>query len=185
MKITTVQVLENDTIDRFYDFFRAAFDPMRSRAAARHMLTAEEFAADMFNARVDKYIAWDNDRAVGLFTLTNDLSAVPWIEPEFYGSRHPEQLARGALFYLGYILVDPRANATPGVIKAMTDAALRRCAESGGVLAFDLCTYNADRVGGRFIAGMLTNYGVRAAKVDVQSYYLADFADTPAQMHEG
>jgi len=108
MRITIERSLDPGAVDAFYRLYRAAFAPLRTNAAARHLLSAEEFAAEMADKRIEKYVAWaGNGEPVGLATLTADLSAVPWISPEYYGARYPDHLARGALFYLGYTLVRP------------------------------------------------------------------------------
>jgi hypothetical protein len=177
MKITIEPTLEDDVIARFYDIYRAAFQPMQTRAAARHTLSAEEFAEEMLEERIDKYIAWsaDDTTPVGLTTLTNDLTTVPWIEPKFAASRHPDELARGTLFYLGYTLVAPDAD-TFGVFKAMSDSLLQRVAEARGVLGFDVSAYNARRAIGRAIAKLPETFGAEVNVVDTQTYYLADFS---------
>src|SRR3954465_8043071 len=105
MRITVERRIASDQVDHFYRFYRAAFEPLRTRAAARHVFTFDEFAAEMLDERIDKYVAWDDDdTAVGLTTMTNDLDSLPWIEPAFYLERHPDQAARKALYYLGYTL---------------------------------------------------------------------------------
>lgn len=176
MKITIECTLNDAEISRFYQFYRAAFEPMQTRAAARHTLTAEEFREEMLDKRIDKYIAWSADgTAVGLTTLTTDLAAVPWIEPRFHASRHPDQVARGTLFYLGYILVDP-AGDTFGVFKTMAETLLQRVADTRGVLAFDVSAYNARRAIGRMVAKLPEQFGATVAAVDTQTYYIADFA---------
>jgi hypothetical protein len=180
MNITIERRLLDGEIERFYGFYSAAWLPMRPRAAARHLLTEQEFAAEMTDSRIDKYIAWSaGGRAVGLTTLTNELTAVPWIEPAFYATRHPDAVRRQALFYLGYTLVDPRGG-THGVFKAMADAVCRRVADHRGVLAFDICAHNTQGAVGRFAAGMEAAFGARVAALDTQTYYTADFDATSA-----
>jgi hypothetical protein len=147
MKITIERVLDDDKIGRFYDFYRAAFEPLQTLAAARQTRTLEEFAEEMRDSRIEKYIAWNGDTPVGLATMTNDLSSLPWIEPAFYTSRHPRHAAQGTLFYLGYILVDPAPHSgTFTAYQTMSDTVLRRVADAGGVLGFDTSAYHPKRV---------------------------------------
>jgi hypothetical protein len=179
MRITIENALDSADIDRFYDLYTAAFLPIKTLAAARHTLTVEEFAAEMTDERIAKYVARsDVGQAVGLTTLTTDLTAVLWIEPSYYAARHPDHAARGAIFYLGYILVDPKG-AAHRVFKVMADAVCLRVAKDRGVLCFDMCAHNADAAVGRFAAGMEKNYGAIVEVVDTQSYVTADFTASP------
>jgi hypothetical protein len=181
MKITVERVMNGDDIDGFYVLYRAAFEPLRTRAAARHLLTVEEFAADMTNDRIDKIIAWsDTGAALGLSIVTTDLSAIPWIEPQYYIDRYPEHAARHTLFCLGYALVAP-GGGTYGVFKALMEAAFQRCLECRGVIALDACDYNLRRAIGRLVARIPEVYGAPVTAVDTQTYYVADFG----QSHPG
>jgi len=175
MKIVRCTQLDSAEIGRFYALYQAAFEPMRTRAAARHLLTIDEFAAEMADERIEKYVANGDAAAVGLTTMTTHLAAIPWIEPLFYLSRYPQQAARGALFYLGYILVDPRAEDTYGAFKAMADSVLRRCADSDGVLAWDACVFNVERAIGRMTGRLETEWKARVEEVDRQAYFVAHF----------
>jgi hypothetical protein len=174
LRITVVQALDAANTDRFYDLYRAAFDPMREKAAARHALTSAEFAAEMNDVRIDKYVAWIDDDAIGLTTLATDLAAVPWIEPAFYLSRYPDEAARGALFYLGFTLVDPNAEAFR-VFKDMMDTVCRRFAAAKAVCAFDYCEHNARRAVGRIVRALPESFGAQVDEVDNQQYFELDF----------
>src|SRR4051812_751595 len=89
------------------------------------MLTADEFAAEINDPRIDKYLAYQGDTVVGITTVAADIRAVPWIESAFYLTRFPDVADRGALFHLMFALVDPQA-LTFGVFKDMMDAVCRR-----------------------------------------------------------
>ena len=179
MQITIEKALDTDKIDRFYDFYSAAFRPLKTLAAARHTLTPEEFAGEMRDERIAKYIAWDADAPVGLTTATSDLSSVPWIEPVFYQVRYPEHAAQGTMFYLGYILVDPDAN-TFRAFKAMTDTLFQHVAGMGGVIGFDVSAYNSTQAAGHFVDKLPEAFGARLKVVDSQRYYVAEFGATDA-----
>jgi hypothetical protein len=186
MRLTIMHTLDAEMTSRLRNLYTAAFLPLRGRAAARHLLSADEFAAEMADARIDKYVAWSHaGLPVGLTTLTTELTAVAWIEPEFYAARHGEVVARSALFYLGYTLVSPRAS-TFRVFKTMADAVCARVAACHGILAFDSCTVNAVGAVGRFTASMQRAYGADVKVVDNQTYYIADFTNaTPRAPRSG
>ncbi|MEO6880642.1 MAG: hypothetical protein ABI181_06765 [Mycobacteriaceae bacterium] len=170
------QVGETDTT-AFWALYLRAFEPLRTRAAARNVLHHEEFVEEMNDARVQKYVAWDHEgHAVGLTTLTDDLAAVPWVSPEYYAAQFPEHAARGALYYLGFTLVHPRAR-RGSAFTDMMQPLLSRLVRERAVVCSDVCAFNNAAHGfeGNVIA-MLTN----AAEVDVevldtQTYYSARF----------
>lgn len=163
-------------IETLYPGYVSACEPLRTRAAARHVLDAEEFRAEMTDSRVEKFVVRDRDEMpVGLTTITNDPSAIPWISSQFYSTRYPDVFARGVLFYLGYIVV-VKTHRRSGAFRLMTEHVNRRLSESKGVLAFDFCGYNDTQGIGRFAHKLLPLSGQIDA-LDVQSYYSADFRD--------
>jgi hypothetical protein len=167
-------VLTDEVIAALHPVYVHAFDPLRTRAAARHMLSAQEFAAEMKDPRIDKYVVWNSDEVpVGLTTLTRDLSAVPWVSREYYTARYPDAAAAGLLFYLGYILVDQGCRRSKAMIM-MTSAVNHRLSQAHGVLGFDMCDYN-DAIGIGRHARKLLAASDQIERLDAQSYYGADF----------
>ena len=174
MRITRNCVLPDQVSSVLYGIYTSAFDPLLTRAAARHMLTAEEFAAEMKDPRIDKYVVWNTDDVpIGLTTLTCDLSAIPWVSKEYYASRYPDAAAAGQLFYLGYILVGSPYRRSAAMIM-MTSEINRRLSLAHGVLGFDMCGYNDASGIGRHAKKLLAASD-RIERLDVQSYYGADF----------
>jgi hypothetical protein len=174
MRITKDCVLPEQVSAVLYRIYMSAFDPLRTRAAARHMLTAAEFAAEMKDPRIDKYVVWNTDDVpIGLTTLTCDLSAIPWVSKEYYASRYPDAAAAGQLFYLGYILVESPYRRSAAMIM-MTSEVNRRLSLAHGVLGFDMCGYNDASGIGRHAKKLLAASD-RIERLDVQSYYGADF----------
>lgn len=178
--LTIETTLDAPAIAELYDLYVAAFAPMQTRAAARHLLSAEEFAAEMTDERIEKYVVRTGDgRAVALTTLATDLDAVTWVSPAFYLARYPQHAARGALFYLGYTLVDPR-HASQGVFLLMVNRLTARFAEAGAVCLWDTCQYNDARIIGQFAASMTVDHDAQVERLDVQTYYAVSFADPTA-----
>ena len=179
MRITKDCVLPDQVSSTLYNIYTSAFDPLRTRAAARHMLTAEEFAVEMKDPRIDKYVVWNTDDVpIGLTTLTCDLSAIPWVSKEYYVSRYPDAAADGRLFYLGYILVESPYRRSSAMIM-MTGEVNRRLSLAHGVLGFDMCGYNDASGIGRHAKQLLASSD-RIERLDVQTYYGADFRGVTA-----
>lgn len=177
MRIVVQPQIRADVVAEFYELYRLAFEPLRTLAAARQVLTAEEFAEEMADPRVDKYVAYDRDgRAVGLTTFTNDLSAVPWIEPAYFAALHPEPAARGAIFYLGFTLTHPEAQG--GRVFALTVAPIiALLTEARGVVAYDICAHNdtVRHLGDGIARAIAAKAEATIAPVDAQTYYTAAF----------
>src|SRR6476661_8278408 len=107
MQVTMQRKLSVDTIAELYPRYARAWETLLVEASARHVLTEEEFGEEMADERLEKYLIVDDaDHIVGMTTLTDDLSTIPWINPDFYRHRFPEQERQGSLLYLGYTFVD-------------------------------------------------------------------------------
>ncbi len=180
--ITIESIITEEQSEDFYALYLAAFEPMKSRAAARHVLHRDEFFNDMQNPRVAKYVARHNDgRAIGLSTLTHDLDSVPWISPEYFQARYPEHAARDAIYYLGFTLIHPEHRSAPLAL-AMLRAVMNTVAEARAVFAYDICAFNDTvlRFGANVESQFRRNSDVTVEAIDRQTYYGATFHGTQA-----
>ena len=146
---------------------------MITNAAARHVLTAEEFAKEMSDPRIEKFVVTDHGRAIALTTMTPDLSVVEWINAEYFRSRYPDAAERGALFYLGYTLVDRNRRRSNALLLMATEIN-RRVSSVDGVVGFDICEYNNAHGIGRFTAWLFGSSS-QIETLDTQTYYAADY----------
>lgn len=164
-----------DLMQSFWPVYQEAFGPLRVLAAARQVLTEEEFAAELDDPRVWKYVALDAaGQLAGLTTLTDEISTIPWISPEYYEYHYPEEWNRRALFYGGISLVRPGMRRHP-VYAHMVTCVAHRVAAAQGVLATDMCGFNVNRLSmahaSEQILNRVADFEVQA--VDVQTYYVA------------
>ena len=169
--------VDHELVVDFYDLYEAAFGPLRTRAMARQVLTREEFAAQMVNDAVLKYVAWDDEgRPVGMCTLTQRLETVPWISPEYFAERYPEHWARGAIWYFGFVLAHP-SQRHARFIDQLIEVGVGELVEQRAICAYDMCAYNdgALRLGPRVgqIFERLTGCAPQLA--DTQNYYTVAF----------
>ena len=163
--------------EQFYDVYLGAFTPLRTRAAGRQVLHREEFLAEMSDPRILKYVLWDTDgRPAALSTLTSDLSTVPWISPEYFAERYPEQTARNAVYYWGFVLTRTDRTDSRLFRQIMVAIIAKMCAEQA-VCAYDICKFNNDSM--RFaqqIETVARRYAdVTVEALDTQTYYGATF----------
>jgi hypothetical protein len=176
-EISFEQTVTGAVADRFWELYLEAFGPLRTRAAARHVLRREEFDEDMTDPRVTKVLARDErGEAVGLTTIATDLSAVPWVSPEFFAARYPEHAARGAIWYVGFTLAHPGRRSTRTFLD-MLDAVVAHLAENRVVVAYDVSRFNDDSL--RFADNLRRflerTQHVTVQTVDQQSYYATIF----------
>lgn len=177
VRVERRSVLDEQLTAALYPTYEAAFGPLRAKAAARHVLTEAEFAEEMLDPRVDKYLALnEDDEVLGLSTFTGDLSAVPWVSPEYYAARFPEETARGALYYLGFTLVEPRHHRS-GIFESMVGTIVERLRSERAVCVWDMCAFNRDVLGlERGIVAILeSSGGARMSTLDTQTYVAAEF----------
>lgn len=174
LTITSQAVLAAEVVDRCYGIYRDGFASMQAEAAALHAFTAAEFSREMSDGRVDKYLADVDGDVVGLTTLTNDLTAVPWIEPQFYDRRWPDKVQRGEMFYLGFVVVEPGAS-RGRVATALIDTVLQRVAEAGGAFCWDAASCNVAGAIGRIHDRIENHWGAPVKTLDTQTYYGAFF----------
>lgn len=171
--ITVEHTIETDQVEIFYDLYRAAFGPLRTKAVARQVLTHEEFVLEMGDTRVWKYVAWDDqDRPLALSTLTRDLDTVPWISPEYFAARYPEHAARNAVYYIGFVLTR-RERGGHLVLQRLFAAMSEQLAADRAVCGYDICLFNNETM--RFAHQIETLArrlaGASTELVDTQTYY--------------
>lgn len=172
------QVADEALVERLWPVYEETFGELRIHAAARQVLTHDEFVTEIADQRVWKYVATDDTdgQVIGMMTLTDDLSTVPWVSPEFYAHRYPEHAARNAIFYLGFTLVHPTAR-SGRVFLAMARPVVTRIAARRGVCAYDICGFNDATIAfGANLERLLRRMAeVEAEQVDVQTYYATSF----------
>jgi hypothetical protein len=177
LPVVVDDVVEAERTARLYELYLDAFSPLRTRAAARHLVSWDEFSHEMGDARILKYSVWQSpDEPVALATITTSIEAMPWISPDFYASRHPAHAARQAIYYLGLALISP-ARGQYRLLERVVRAMVGECAAVRGVLAYDVCQYNDTVVHfGRRAEAILRRMAPVSVEVaDVQTYYEAVF----------
>jgi hypothetical protein len=176
VRITIETVVDDDAAARWYELYVETFAPLAVMAAARHVLHWEEFLEEMRDPRVRKYVAWSGDRAVGLSTFTNHLDAVPWISPDYFRHHYPEHFERGAIWYVGFTVVDP-ARRQQHVFQAMIHEMTEVVFDMDAIFCWDVCAFNdTDLSFGEYAGRVLGKKGAVAIEaVDRQTYYVGTF----------
>lgn len=168
--------LPADEATALYPHYERTFGPLRTAAAARHVLNLEEFVEDMADERIDKWVATDEaGDFLGISILVTDLDAVPWASPDFYQARHPEHVARNAVWYLGFTMTIPGEQGG-GIFATMLTHMMEAAVAEQVIVAWDMCEANV-RVGlnDGIMSMLLNGAGAPSITVDTQTYYTADF----------
>jgi hypothetical protein len=141
--VTRVLVVVGDDAEAIWQMYEEAFTPLDELAAQRHLWTREEVLAELANPAIVKFIGWSGDYPVGLAMVTNELELVPMISPAFLRHRFPEHAARNAIFY--GIVIFVRAGFRGKTLFARLGALMgQETALHGGVVLFDVCSYNRE-----------------------------------------
>jgi hypothetical protein len=183
MELVTRPAVEGSEAEACWSFYDRAFESLRVRAAQRHALTRSEFDDQMADKRVIKHIVYaagNADKPVGMATLTNDLSAVPLISPEFYQARWPQFYAAQQIWYVGFLAVDPDYHGT-GVLAQMIGSMCAVIPQDGGVVAADICQFNQDAMLLPDAFGRLAGTFARKPeqhRLDAQVFWGYEFAST-------
>lgn len=139
-------VIAPELVEEFLAVYRAAFSPLETLAPARQSFDDDEFREEMVDERVIKFVAYDTDgHACAMAFMATDLHAVPWISVPYFAKKFPDHYARGAIFYVGALLVRTEKQGGPWA-KAVVDDMVRFVAENRGVATFDCCGFNVDVV---------------------------------------
>lgn len=179
LRFESLAVVPDRDVAVAWPLYRAAFEPLRSRSATRHVMEEHEFTAAMRDPRLEKLVAYDrDDRPIGMALLTRDLRAIPWISPEFFAARHPEATARGAVTYIGFVLVDPALQGGMLFSKLVHRLHAPIAAEHG-VVAFDMCTFNTSviRLPDAILRAIRRRSRADERVEDVQTFYALELSD--------
>lgn len=145
--VHSFSALVGDYADEAWNLFSVAFASMRTAAMQRHMMTRPEFDTVMADTRVTKYLATDGTGMLGMSTLTNDLDAVPLIEPAWFEHRFPAPYTARQIWYLGFACVRDPATLTGGkVFSALIDHMAIPARLTRGMVFMDFATANAARL---------------------------------------
>lgn len=189
MDVRRLPVVEEPTSGRLWQRYRETFAHLAAKAAHRQTLTREEFAEEMREPRIWKYVGFDGEEPVALGTLTRHLETMTWVSPDYFAARWPEEYAQGRVFYIGFVMLD-KHNQSRGRFNELAQPMVRAIADARGVAGFDVCRYNAETqnllIGGlRAITGPTDVPDLET--IDTQTYLAISFrgADGSAPTMDG
>jgi len=161
--------IDDALAEELFELYLENFGPLATLAAARHVLTREEWDHEMQDERIDKFlVVSDTGEIVGLMTAVRDLDAVPWVSKEFFEARYPGRTVQ----YQGLTMIK-KEHRSIELLLSLFHRGVESTPE-GAVIAFDCSEYNVSR-GYLDRIGFAT--GAPIEEVDVQRYYALERAD--------
>ncbi len=153
-----------------FDLYLETFGPLATLAAARHVLTPEEWADEMQDERIEKFlVVTDTDEVVGMMTSVLDLAAVPWISQEYFRERYGDR----PVIYQGFTMIR-KEHRSLELLLQLFHRGLATVPEDA-VIAFDCSEYNAAR---GYVDRISLATGAEVQELDVQRYYMLERAET-------
>lgn len=169
MHISVQETVDPDVGRDFYELYLETFGPLAKLAANKHIYEAEHWDEEMQDPRILKFVAWDDARPVGLATVATDLDAVPWVSPDYYRWRYPDQ----KVWYCGFALVHPEYQGR-SLFSALMRSSMAEVIRNGAIGAFDCAKVTEEQ--GKMVAKLgaildgLCEHDLEC--VDVQQYWM-------------
>jgi hypothetical protein len=178
MRVTIESELSDEaTIAEFWDMYQESFAPLATLAATKQTMSEDEFRALMVDETVLKFVGWDrNGDPAAVMIVATDLSAVSWINREYFETRWPEHAERGAIYYTMAALVRPTARGSLW-FRAVLLELIKFSAVNRGVTALDCCRHNVENVQIPRIAKVLSASvaDLEYHELDTQTYFAYEF----------
>jgi hypothetical protein len=170
LRTTQLLTVNGDVARRYWALYEEAFAGLRTMSPCRQYLTEAEFLEEMGDERIIKFVLWDADDPVAILLVARDLSAVPWISPDYFAARYPEHYASGRIYYVGALVTAPHERRAGNASELMLEFG-RFIGERKAVLAYDCGGVNAE-----FLPAVIRQLGdtlgvYREDKLDAQHYY--------------
>lgn len=175
--ITQVTTVPAAAAEHAWELYEISAAELRRRAAARHVMTRDEFDEFIVSDRVIKLLATAADGSpAGMALLTNELHTVEWISPEFFECRYPTHAAANTLYYLAFVAVRPDRRGQ-GLLPRMVYQVARIVHGVGGVVCFDVCQFNDEVLPIKDIACILMTdeFTFDIRQTDSQRWYTVYF----------
>lgn len=182
VEITTHEYLPAELHEPLWDMYFTAFTPLRKLAAQRHVMFRSEYDDLMYDDRVTKIVARDRRHpyteansapVLGLAVVTNDLKALPLIEPEYFAAREPKLYEQGHVWYTAFVCTRRKPVAPRETFRLLIDRVAEPIRPVRGVCYMDYAKCNVDRdlplSSNRLLA--LTDPNAEAVAVDYQAYW--------------
>ncbi|MEI6170081.1 MAG: hypothetical protein WCP56_03765 [Candidatus Saccharibacteria bacterium] len=170
MKITRETQVDIELEDKFWKLYNTAFADLRTASPCRQYMHESEFRDEMSDARMLKFVLWEDDMALAMALVAVDLRAIDWISPEFFEMKYPDHYKQGTIYYFGALLVDPGLQGLH-YSELLLAELINFVVSNNGIAAFDCYSKNS-----KWLPELIEQMGDRVAVVEMtelgyQAYY--------------
>lgn len=137
-------LLPPDTLEQMVELYRRAFAPLATLTATRQTLDPRALVELLDDPTSATQVAYVADGSVAGFCLgVRDLTAIDWINPEFFAHHYPDEFREGRVAFCPAFVIDP-AHQKTGVFLPLARAVAAYWGEHDSVLCMDCCQYNVE-----------------------------------------
>lgn len=146
MRIVLAESLEGSIAEQLWEMYEPSVAALATLSVNREAYEHDEFVEMMADPRTWKYLAMDDDDvARGLLAVSPHLDTTYWVNPRYFAARWPREYEAGHIWYVGAIVMHPDYRRQGG-FKQLLEPIAHIASRENGVIAFDVCAYNAATV---------------------------------------
>ncbi len=127
-------LLQWETVHQAWGLYASAFTELNRNTVQNHMMEFDEFLTMIHNQHIKKFLAWQGEDLVGMTVMTRHLRSWPLISVPYFEKHYPEEFARNAVFYIGFVATDNKHHDT---FSSLIEAMLNRIRHNRGIGVLD------------------------------------------------
>lgn len=135
--IKTLEIIsDQDSINHLWNIYDGTFRDVNKKTPCQQSIKdAVEFSHVMKNRKVSKYIAYSNNKIIGLAVVARSVSVCTWLSEYYYNINYSASILDNKFYYFLGIAVDDK-NRRSGVAKSILFHILKQLPK-GAVVGFD------------------------------------------------
>jgi hypothetical protein len=166
--------------DKLWYLYERAYQPMATEAVTRETFYRHEFDELLSDPTNRLWVAWQDQVPVAAAMIATDIAATRYLSRTYFEHHFPEHSLRSVVHYVLWVVVHP-AHVAKGTLVRLSKEAFALEADEGALLVFDAPQVHQPEETGGFAemmhrTGNMVSPGTRVAQIEVQRYYVADFA---------
>jgi GNAT superfamily N-acetyltransferase len=172
------------TVDRLWSLYESSFTPTSAQAASKEMLFRHEFDEMLANETNRLWVLHHDDQPVGMCMVATDISLSRYLSRRFFEEHYPDHARTGRVHLIAFLTVHPDYVGQGSIIR-LGRAVLEVETAEESLLVFDTPQVHQPHEAGGFAEMMsrlskMVGSSARAQQVEVQRYFVIDFAASAA-----
>lgn len=166
--------------EKLWNLYELAYRPMATEAVTRETFYRHEFDELLSDPSNRLWVAWQDQDPVAAAMIATDIAATRYLSRAYFDHHYPEHSLRSVVHYILWIVVHP-AHVAKGTLVRLSKEAFALEADEGALLVFDVPQVHQPTEVGGFAemmhrAGNMVSPGTEVSQIEVQRYFVADFA---------